>query len=148
MAAPVISDEQWRLAHHDLEAILKQARQENQDSELLSSCSLCLALVRLVRAPRPRRVEILLDINSEHNNCQNHAVVLPPHKVATDYKILLVKSAGQPFVFLHHGDSAAHNSGGRSTETSSSFGVPWEPLLLQESQDTQHPARRPPSFHA
>lgn len=144
MAAPWINDERWQLAHHDLEAILKRTR--DQDSELPSSCSLCLALVRFVRAPRSRRVEMPLDITSEHNNCQNHAVVLPPRKVATDYKILLVKSAGQPFVFLHHDDSAAHNSGGRSTEILSSFGVPWEPLLLKEFRNTQHPARRTPIF--
>ncbi|KAL7897578.1 heterokaryon incompatibility protein domain-containing protein [Trichoderma sp. SZMC 28014] len=145
MAAPVISEEQWQLAHHDLEAVLKRARQEGQDSELPSSCSLCSALVRLVRAPHPRSIEMQLDINNEHNNCQSHAVVLPPQKVATDYKILLKKSADHPFVFLYH-DSATYESSSRSTETSSSFGVPWEPLLLKEPQLIQHPARRPLIF--
>ncbi|KAL6904434.1 heterokaryon incompatibility protein domain-containing protein, partial [Trichoderma evansii] len=89
-------------------------------------------------APRPKRVEILLDVNREHNKCQNHAVVLPPHEITADYKILLVKSAGQSFVFMHH------DSGGRNTETSPSFGVPWEPLLLKKSQDIHCNRHRSP----
>jgi hypothetical protein len=142
MAAPVISDKQWQLAHHDLEAVLKRARQEDQDSELSSSCALCLALGRLIRAPRPRRVEISVDVS--HTECLNHAAVLPSRGVTTEYKILLIKLAGQPFVFLHH-DSATHDSGGTSsTSTSSSFGVPWEPILLPESEDIQYRIRRPP----
>ncbi|KAM0511516.1 hypothetical protein ACHAPE_009768 [Trichoderma viride] len=146
MAAPVISNEQWQMARYDLEAVLKRARQEVQDSELPSPCSLCVALLRLARAPRPRRIEVLLDVTREHNNCQNYAVVLPPHEIANDFKTLLVKSAGQPFMFLHHG-SATHDSGGNGgngTATSSSFGVPWELLLLKTSQDIPYKIRRPP----
>ena len=137
MASPAITKAQWQSAHRQLDAVLKQANQEDQDWKLRSSCSLCLALVRLIRVPRPRRSEVEFDITTEHGKCQDHAAVLLPRDVGVGYQIHLVKPAGQTFVYIYS-DLDKHTA-----EASSSFGLPWEPLFLKESEIYQSNTRLP-----
>lgn len=128
MAGPIL-DTQWKSAHHRFETVLKKAHEQEQLLKRSTSCSFCVGLLRLIRTPRLRRLELLLEIPTDHKNCRNHAAILPSD--VTEQQARLTKPAGQRFIYVHLDFD-------RTTGGSSTFGSPWEPFVPNLPQPSRN----------
>ena len=131
--AASISNGQRRSARDALEVVVKDARElEQLSTDPPTSCSFCLALLRLIRTPRSRRLQVLHAVTADDHTCQNHGSILPSH--VTDHRIRLTKPAGQRLLYIHPDFT-------RAAQSLLLLGAPWEPFVPEDHRSLQSDER-------